>query len=1093
MIVHPRSYCVFTLPPSLTRSQIDNIKAARDKKVDAEWDTNTGLKKDHVHASSKIKAFQDTEMVTNLSKPFGPCDLTTEFRAIERRYSTWMRELNYDRDVLESTASLPRSTLPDHPKQVRTTRVLHIINYFGGDPNAARKGEQGLHSWEITLTQQSILTAYRWAKSRNIDPIIVAAVFEGEEASVGVLRENATICVLPAGKRRYFQGHSGPHIPYLQDILGCVDAVKGSIAATDPLVYTNADIGVAKDFYVKVTELMTAASTVTNSSFSITRRELFYNSSWPAMAATDPSTAVGDAQMAAGETHPGHDCFIMPSGLAPALRLGNLTIAFSPWGCALQALLNTHGPFRVLDKTGWTFHFGTVPALPDVSPYPWLNCSEIARHTGGTTCASKITQGMCCVSCDRPNRFASAAARGAEPTGDECDWHKSYNKARWGQTNDNWAATVENTMQTLQVIKNASPHTMQRCCAFAARGARALDRLNKHWSNRNDASGSCCINAGNPLWQQNAHEVLDAWCVGNVADEVAFVVPPDEADAEVARAVADIAKKIPGQAAHSRQKHMLLFHENLPSKNEGGDYRPYQLMEWLISNDYRVTVVTRTRHADDAAPNCHVVQATFGNATEETEYTRKNVVLKRSAQLFGVWKLSAMGVNVVEDDVCLSQTEAAFRGDGGSIPPLSEVSSIFATLWFYRQDAATGLSLASVPSLLLTMLKARKARGDPLPTFSVISDDIHYERAAMIAEARGDTADRATEIQVAEEKVYRDTAVDYLIAVTEEDAKSYQGLVGPAALRPLIKTLPFVGGKASPAPYNCSSAWWLERGITMASQIKREFKDREGLLYLGSGHYANILAVAWLLEQVMPMWAFMLDYRLKTGRLPSISKCPTNFTGVTISAAAQVSVPSLMIAGAPKWKEVRAASMKALPQFQQLYKKVKVPLGGFIPDLQQTLNARRLLLAPNLVHGSGVSTKIMTGLESGVPVVVNTWGANGYGCKDDRPGRLRCEHMLFTGPNQKAQREERNLDYEGYWFARGSIGLYTDKAYWGQMQEAGIMFARTERSLASWDPVLQEVTTGTNTIADPGTGTGGKPKRPSRAYPGRKRRTKKPT
>ena len=178
------------------------------------------------------------------------------------------------------------------------------------------------------------------------------------------------------------------------------------------------------------------------------------------------------------------------------------------------------------------------------------------------------------------------------------------------------------------------------------------------------------------------------------------------------------------------------------------------------------------------------------------QFARKSTDLKRSARLFDIWKFAAMGVAVVEDDACLSRTHAALGGAGAGdadIPPLAEINSIFATLWFYREDATTGRRLPPIPTLLLELLRpglkahAGTGRSTPTgtPTLCIVSDDMPHERAAMIFTA--DHAKHATvqnvklnswtvakQIKVFEEEVYRDSAIDYLFAVTEEDAASYQ-------------------------------------------------------------------------------------------------------------------------------------------------------------------------------------------------------------------------------------------------------------------------------------------------------------------------------
>ena len=207
----------------------------------------------------------------------------------------------------------------------------------------------------------------------------------------------------------------------------------------------------------------------------------------------------------------------------------------------------------------------------------------------------------------------ACAASAVAGTQAECNWKKSYYAARRAQTNDNWAQTIDNTLQAFSVIQKASEPTMQRCCAFAARGAEAFARLDRHWSNGADASGGCCVRAGNPFVSQPAHEVIDTWYDANVADVRRNTVAAEDT---ATIAVATMHPPVPGPApvaADHRSEpqprpHVLLFHERFPSKKEGGHYRPLQLVEWLTQNGFQVTMITRTGAVVDGSGSQSVSQ-----------------------------------------------------------------------------------------------------------------------------------------------------------------------------------------------------------------------------------------------------------------------------------------------------------------------------------------------------------------------------------------------------------------------------------------------------------------------------------------------------
>jgi glycosyltransferase involved in cell wall biosynthesis len=159
---------------------------------------------------------------------------------------------------------------------------------------------------------------------------------------------------------------------------------------------------------------------------------------------------------------------------------------------------------------------------------------------------------------------------------------------------------------------------------------------------------------------------------------------------------------------------------------------------------------------------------------------------------------------------------------------------------------------------------------------------------------------------------------------------------------------------------------------------------------------------------------------------------------------------TLMLA---RW--VGRAATAALRSLKQMYTGVVIPPDGFVPDLSEAFDRAKVLLAPNFVYGSGISTKIMQGLEHGVPVVVNTHGGNGYDCDDETEGRLRCAHMQLCGAPTRQGRNAGNHTIDGYWYARSAMGLMKNKARWQELVENGRRYVAHTRSLSSWDVVLE--------------------------------------
>ena len=316
--------------------EIDAMSAAR-KSNNAGWDKSTGLAKEHVHKTNKTEAYTDAELVASLEFPNGPCHLTEEFRDIEERYADWMKTAGYGDTPLPSSHFQPETILTSGQSATRrrqtllnaTIHIVHVVNYFiPAAAKGARLGDQGLHDWEVTLTQASVHRALSYAKEMGVHVTFVAAVFPEEEEAAGILAEDATICTLLRNNTQHVGGRTGPPVPYIQDLLQC--AVRYAVPLDDSvIIYTNADIGVQEDFYVKARDLA-ALSKSESVSYSVTRRELLASPDVNFKALADAHREFEALDMAyamEGEDHKGHDTFIMPAMVVKSIDFGLVTIA----------------------------------------------------------------------------------------------------------------------------------------------------------------------------------------------------------------------------------------------------------------------------------------------------------------------------------------------------------------------------------------------------------------------------------------------------------------------------------------------------------------------------------------------------------------------------------------------------------------------------------------------------------------------------------------------------------------------------------------------------------------------------------------------
>lgn len=101
---------------------------------------------------------------------------------------------------------------------------------------------------------------------------------------------------------------------------------------------------------------------------------------------------------------------------------------------------------------------------------------------------------------------------------------------------------------------------------------------------------------------------------------------------------------------------------------------------------------------------------------------------------------------------------------------------------------------------------------------------------------------------------------------------------------------------------------------------------------------------------------------------------------------------------------------------------MKVRFAGYVKDLSEEVRRSRVLLSPRLA-GLGLSTKVMLGLESGLPTVTTTHGTTGYNIT-----RTDGTQGIFTGDAHAA-------------FAEEVIKLLTDDALWVAAARGGLEHA----------------------------------------------------
>ncbi|MDY7012955.1 MAG: hypothetical protein SVX43_05030 [Cyanobacteriota bacterium] len=144
-------------------------------------------------------------------------------------------------------------------------------------------------------------------------------------------------------------GNLTPHkpLPRLVDII--LSLYESSDA--DYFIYTNLDIGLYPDFYIKVKELILDGY----DAFCINRRNLKKEYA----GAIIDENKLELAFVLEGKKHPGIDCFVFSREIVPSLKLGNVYIGFPPVGQVLKTQIESNSKnFLWVKEQKLTFHLG---------------------------------------------------------------------------------------------------------------------------------------------------------------------------------------------------------------------------------------------------------------------------------------------------------------------------------------------------------------------------------------------------------------------------------------------------------------------------------------------------------------------------------------------------------------------------------------------------------------------------------------------------------------------------------------------------------------------------------------------------------------
>ncbi len=212
-------------------------------------------------------------------------------------------------------------------------KIAHVVNPVHVEPTS-----------DLFIAQPITFESMRIAQQQAAENIAVELLAVGYEEDEAVMP--AGFKILPPLTRSVIDVGTFQQqrkLPLLKDILDCLYANS----AADFCIYTNVDIGLQPDFYLKVVEFIDQGL----DTFVINRRTI------PDNYTQSDELPLMWAEF--GEPHRGWDCFVFKRDLYPNFVLGDVCIGATRVGLALLANLVAYGrSFKEFKEEHLTFHIG---------------------------------------------------------------------------------------------------------------------------------------------------------------------------------------------------------------------------------------------------------------------------------------------------------------------------------------------------------------------------------------------------------------------------------------------------------------------------------------------------------------------------------------------------------------------------------------------------------------------------------------------------------------------------------------------------------------------------------------------------------------
>ena len=228
-------------------------------------------------------------------------------------------------------------------------KIAHLIN-----PYKCPKENKSYLYYAQPITFQSMRSAQLEAKDKNIEVELCSAFFKEDEEIVPDYF--VKLPYLVNSTMNFFPRISGnKKLPIIQEMFNKVLNKTNA----DYIIFTNTDIGIQKNFYVIVRDIIEKTK---SNSFIINRRNNIPKFKNGKRLGPDDLDIIYKEK---GRKHPGFDCFVINRNLLKKINLNKMFTAYPPWGNTLNIKLKRLNPKHVVYKNLFlTFHIG--------SDSPWV-------------------------------------------------------------------------------------------------------------------------------------------------------------------------------------------------------------------------------------------------------------------------------------------------------------------------------------------------------------------------------------------------------------------------------------------------------------------------------------------------------------------------------------------------------------------------------------------------------------------------------------------------------------------------------------------------------------------------------------------------